>query len=549
MDPLQLASITGDFLTVLLSMESSTDLCSVLRPDNVLIVQNEIKLKELLPKEAFVPVSGFAAPEQYVAGNCERAPVYFVGALMYTLLYGKPPVDVRLRLSEGQDLALSTTVLTPVITRCLALYPGDRYADLRHILRDLNTILENADIEEKAKKDAIEKENKQQQNAILLKEKENNNFEKIENNINENTNEKIEENIAKIENIEEIKHDYEIENTEESKKKAWGANRRRRGRIFIIVGIVACVVLAYTLWQGQRAESALESGRYDEVINSMTFAPWLRITRDDAYVYAKAQLLWEQGNYDEAQALFVDIQNYADSAQLVNQIQYDKGMSLANALQLEEAKLVFDTLGSFSDSAAQSEKISLYQQAAALEDPVEKYMAFTELGDYLNSMQMAHDAGAEAYGLAQANYENEQFAQASTQFSVLSTYQDAAIYKQLCDIWLAASDNAAENRAGLSAVMAYSEVANIEPVVMNDRFFMIFLEGDWVSSDGGGEMSFEEDTFSAPLLDVAGNDWTFGSRSIYDGDTTVANFGYQSPNEITMTMPESDGIYSYQRVV
>ncbi len=309
------------------------------------------------------------------------------------------------------------------------------------------------------------------------------------------------------------------------------------------------MILGYTLWQGQRAEAALESGEYNEVVSSINQTPWLRATRNEAYHYAKAQQLWEEGLFEEAQEIFVELSDYADSAVLVQEIQYDKGLALANNLQLEEAKLVFDSLGAFSDSSAQSANIVAYQQASAQEDAGSKYMAFLELGDYLNSEQLAKEASAQVYEQAKISYTTSNFEQASQQFGLVMAEQDAVVYKQLCDLWVVASDEAAENREALMAIMAYGDVANIEPVVMSDKFFMIFLEGNWVSSNGGGEMNFETDSFRAPLLNVAGEDWTFDAQTIHNANGVEAVFEYISPNEISMTISDTGENYVYQRQV
>ncbi len=548
MDSIQLASMTGDFLAELLELKDEVDLCSVLRPDNVVVAGQRIQLKEIMPTTAFVPVSGFAAPEQYVAGNCERAPVYFVGALLYTLLYGTPPPDARKRLTDGQKLTMSTTALSGVITCCLELYPGDRYANLGRVLWELNEILEADALVRSEEKRIEEKQKIERKDDCLLgdeteKETGNNRVEITQKNTQENSEINIQEKQEK-----EAKK-IQLESRREAQRKERGKKQNKKKMVAICIGLVVCMVLGYTLWQGQKAQTALEEGAYSEVVSSLNYAPWLRLTRNDSYLYASAQQLWEQGNYEEAQALFVEIPDYADSAQMVQEIQYDKGLLLVEALLLDEAKLVFDSLQGLEDSAEQSARITAYQQAEMLEDPTMRYTAFLELGEYANSAQRAQEAAAEVYALAKTNYEADNLAEAARLFGVIGNYQDAAVYKQLCDLWQVASDEAAENRAALTAVMAYGDVANLEPVVMSDRFFMIFLEGNWTSANGGGEMSFEEDAFRAPLLNVAGNTWTFDTRSIHNEGATAAVFDYISPNEITMTVSDTGETFTYQRLV
>ncbi len=491
MNPKTVSALTRAFLVELIALGDDVELSSVLRPENVLICEDKISLKNVLPVEPFVPVAGFAAPEQYVAGDCERAPVYFVGALMYTLLTGGPPPDVRSRLAQDDFLAGDQTELGVVMKHCLALRPNDRYANLSFVLTAL-----------------------QQVDGIDGSE-------------------------AVTQGLEKGPHKKEIKPAKKSKKKIL--------ILLLVVFVLAVGFLCYTLVQGMQAEEALKAGEFERVVSILDKTPWLKSSRSQSYNYAQAMQLWKAGAYGQALQLLEGLGEYGDSAQKAQQVKYDHALALLQTRQLEEAQTLFGELGEYEDSSAQNAQITAYLQAQTLEDPLAKYEAYNSFGEYLDSRQLARDAASGVYQAAMAAYLGGDIAGAGSQFTALGNFEDAPIYQQICDIWVNASGTAADNRALLASVLAYSEVANLEPVLMSDRFFMVFLEGVWNSPDGGGEISFEEDKFKTPLLPTAGKNWAFENRSIVNTGGTIAVFGYLSPNELTMTVSASGETYTYQR--
>lgn len=492
MDAQKVSGLTRGFLVELISLGEDVELSSVLRPENVLITNDSIRLKDPMPAEAFVPVAGFAAPEQYVAGESERAPVFFVGALMYTLLYGMPPTDVRERLSAQAPLPMDDgSPLAVVISHCLQLHPDSRYTNLRFVLEALQKVdgVDSTPIPAEAPEKEL----------------------------------------------------YNEEKKPKKKKNKWP--------IVVIVGLLVGGFLVYTVLQGQWAGQALTAGDYDGVVSILNRTPWLKAMRGDSYAYAQAMQLRAAGHHDQALALLEGIPNYADSAAAVQMVRYEKATALLQTRQLDQAKALYDQLGDYEDSAAQSQQIGAYLAAQALEDPLGQYQAMTEFGAYLDSQALAEEAGAQVYAQGMASYNAGDIAGAAQLFTELGNYKDAPVYQQLCTLWVDASEEAGENRGQLGAVMAYDGVAELEPVLMSNRFFMVFLEGDWSSEDGGGEMSFAEEEFRAPLLGTGAKRWAFEDRSIRNADETLGVFGYLSPSEVTVTVSETGETFTYQRVV
>ncbi|MDL2253019.1 hypothetical protein LJC49_02985 [Ruminococcaceae bacterium OttesenSCG-928-I18] len=492
MDPANVYRLTKTFIVDLLSMGEEIDPCSVLRPENVLINEEKISLKNPMPTEAFVPVAGFAAPEQYTHGDCERAPVYFIGALMMTLLSGSPPPDARVRSTEGTVYkGREDPALTEVINRCLEYDPKKRYASLSFVLE----ALQKADGSDESEQLAEGLESGAYSGSLKQKK-----------------------------------------------------NRGRRVLVAVlIVLILAGGVLGYTLVQGMRADTAFEKADYDAVTRILDRTPWLKSSRQNTYDYATAVQFWQAGNYDGALEILGGLGSYADSEALAKQVKYDKGMALLQVRRVDEGRIVFEELGTYEDSAAQAERAAAYLRAEVMTDPLERYEAFSAFGEYLDARSLAQTAAQEVYDVAMRAYEAGDISGSNSLFTALGNFQDAPIYKQVCDLWLGASEEAGENRALLPQIMAYGEVANLEPVLMSDRFFMVFLEGDWSSADGGGEMQIGEDEFSAPLLPTAGRRWAFRNQSIGNESGTVATFGYLSPNEVSMTVAETGASFTYQR--
>ncbi len=493
MEAQKVSGLTRAFLLELIAMGEEVEICSVLRPDNVLITNDSIRVKNPMPVDAFVPVAGFAAPEQYVAGDSARAPVYFVGALMYTLLYGMPPPDVRDRLAGKANLLHDGSELGNIVQRCLELHPDRRYVSLLFVLEALQKV----------------------------------------------------DGIDSTEQVAEVL-EKEVYSVEKKPKKKSG----KKLLVTVLVVLLLCGgFLAYTLVQGQWATEALAAGDFAKTVEILDRTPWLKTLRGESYAYASAMQLRAAGSYDQALALLQSIPGYADSAAAIQAIQYEQAAAFLQTRQLDQAKALFDGLGDYQDSAAQSQQIAAYQQAQALEDPLARYQALGAFSEYLDSKSLMQDAGAELYEQAMASYLAGDIAGAGQVFTALGNYSDAPVYQQLCALWADASEEAGENRAALQAVMAYNGVADLEPILMSDRFFMVFLEGDWTSADGGGEMSFGEEEFKAPLLGGNGKRWAFQNRSITNADTTLGAFGYLSPDEITVTVSATGETFTYQRVV
>ena len=72
--------------------------------------------------------------------------------------------------------------------------------------------------------------------------------------------------------------------------------------------------------------------------------------------YKKAVSLYNEGEYDQAKALFVELGEYKDSALYVDKCDYGKAVSLYNEGEYDQAKALFVELGEYEDSALYADK-------------------------------------------------------------------------------------------------------------------------------------------------------------------------------------------------
>lgn len=157
--------------------------------------------------------------------------------------------------------------------------------------------------------------------------------------------------------------------------------------------------------------------------------------------YNKAQTLFEQGNYEEAEDLFDELGDFENSAQYAAEAEkeeemaedYEEGKALMVAENYDAAIVAFAKLGDYKDSAALVEECKnekAYKQAVELMN-AKSYdaaiAAFTALAGYKDSDALAAQCGnAKIYDQAKGLYDGGNYAEALELFNSISDYEDSA---------------------------------------------------------------------------------------------------------------------------
>ena len=153
-----------------------------------------------------------------------------------------------------------------------------------------------------------------------------------------------------------------------------------------------------------------------------------------AYTYYRAGELMKQGEYAQAKELYIDLDDYADSADLVKESDYLRAgaaAATANLTSLKAAQDLYETLPGYKDSGERAGRMRLeraqllraggeYEQAIAL---------FGEIPGFGDADQLAVQT---RYDWANALMENLDYASAREKFLVLGSYQESASLAEAC---------------------------------------------------------------------------------------------------------------------
>lgn len=555
----------------------------LLNPDNILVAHNKISLRQKDPASAYARYyAGFSAPEAPDGHMDAFGAVYFCGAVLYTLLIGAPPPDARDRLTNNLLVFAGPSPLMPVVNRAMALRSGERYTSLSALAGGLWRFLQENGItppsrptpaappraaapnprppEEKMRVVELSRETP----APVPPQEEvpptpptdpeapfeapQNTGEKPQQKSSDNGQENATENTSKIEAKPKSVSEKQPQNPVYSAPK-----HRRRKKSWVRPFVVVLVILllaggfaGYSLVQRGRADTAFAGGNYAGVVQALDAAPWMKASREAPYQYANAGLLLAEGKLDEAIVLLEPLGDFEDSQDLVLAAKYDKATLQMNSGQLRESLEAFTALGGYQDSADISAKLTAYLEAYQASDAVSQYCAFNDLGTFLDSAEKADLAAKVVYDYARELLTAEQIDLAYETFYLMQGYQDAALYAEACNLWRNASDVYTGNDEAMPRLIELAAQVEIAPILMSDRFFGLFVEGDWTAEDDE-TMAITANNFSFSAYRSQGKDWAFGQRSIYNDSGTLATFAYRSYDEVEVTMTEDGTVRVYKR--
>lgn len=140
MNQQQICSLTKGFVSSLLSLGTSENILPLLAPENVVITEQEITLKNKAPGAQLYVYQGFSAPEVYQNRPATNSSVYFVGALMYSLLTGAAPADARVRQQQNAPLLSGNSPLEALINHAAELDFNRRIASLQQLWQEINQV-------------------------------------------------------------------------------------------------------------------------------------------------------------------------------------------------------------------------------------------------------------------------------------------------------------------------------------------------------------------------------------------------------------------------
>ena len=182
------------------------------------------------------------------------------------------------------------------------------------------------------------------------------------------------------------------------------------------------------------AQNLLDAGDYDQAEACFEalkdYADASTMAQEAAYQKGKKQLA--DGQFDEAKATFESLKDYSDAETMVKESVYQKGKKQFADGLFAEAEATFDTLGEYSDTKEQILAIGehyyatrQYEQAEAIYVKVSAAQQLYELGQYYESQDDLPNA-IRVYGEA-GTYENAQ-----NKVTVLQREEDYRTAEALC---------------------------------------------------------------------------------------------------------------------
>ena len=179
--------------------------------------------------------------------------------------------------------------------------------------------------------------------------------------------------------------------------------RSRRNKIIIVIAIVVIIAIVmaekFMIIPNNQYEAAVEmlqNGQYDEAIAIFAELGEYEdaVTRGKEAQYQKGKKLFTDKNYDGAIAAYQAAGDYSDAATKVKEAQYQKGTSLLTAGDYDNATVAYQAAGDYSDAATKAKKAQ-YQKGTKLLE-VDDYdgaiAAYQAAGNYGNAVVNAKEA-------------------------------------------------------------------------------------------------------------------------------------------------------------
>ncbi len=149
--------------------------------------------------------------------------------------------------------------------------------------------------------------------------------------------------------------------------------------------------------------------------------------------YNDAASLYKSGKYEEALAVYKEINNYKDSEEQINELSvivenekaYNNAVKLFESGKYTEAAAAFEKMGDYKDSKEKMNQ-AIYNSAVKLKESgkyAEAAAAFEKMGDYKDSKEKMNQA---IYNSAVKLKESGRYAEAAVTFEKIINYKDSA---------------------------------------------------------------------------------------------------------------------------
>ncbi len=146
MNRVEIVQAGAQLAALLAGLAQKQDVNLLLTPDNVVIGETGVGLRSQTPPEgARIGVyPGFSAPEVHAGAPGANSGVYYVGAVLYTLVAGSPPPPAPAR--QPGPVFTDGKLLSQVINQALELNPQQRFAGFAPLEGALKAVLAQAQI-------------------------------------------------------------------------------------------------------------------------------------------------------------------------------------------------------------------------------------------------------------------------------------------------------------------------------------------------------------------------------------------------------------------
>ncbi len=559
------------FAQELHQLQDKHDVNLVLSPDNLLVDEGVVSLKDTAPQSDIARAYPFfSAPEVTKGKATSASAVYFLGATMYMMLTGIPPQDARSRISK-ENLLQKEDAFSDMVNKAMALEISDRFTDLNDLIQALEK-LENEkeedlsqadDNQEQAEEQAEEQDTKKEDLEAEQPDESTDEEAPVETNTEEKNpesqmepqNEDVsvalpEDKISKKSDEESDANEAaKSENAEENPLKSEiKGEKLLKTALVVATGVLIAVVGGLLIWaeiQKENAQDAFVGEDYPQLVSIVENTLWIEDDLAWQYDYSKAWMLLQEEKHDEALEILQSLSGYTASNDLVQATCYDLAMDMMEHGELSESLEVLEYLEDYKESEYYIECLNKYMMAESTQDKHEQYITYTSLESFLDSEELAaglaDELYSEEYDMAMSMYMSSNAAHIIASIDLFANlpveYKSSDKYAKAAQAYEQGVASLEDAQNTLNTLRELQNEIWIEPLVMSDEYIRLFLSGKWESADGGGTMEW--------IFDSRGSAYHFeglqqrisGEYSVQDRQLISEN-GYEDVDVVFITMDE-----------